>query len=380
MNHRERVKTALDHKEPDRVPIDLWGSASRIINELYFKILQYLKIEDIPEKVRPGKTAEYVDYRISDMIDADFRHIVIGKPDNFSSYSDEKGFVYDEWGIGYKIIGQYPQIAFHPLADAEIGDIDKYKGPDIEDPGRIRNIGSEAKEWFTNTDYCITATAPCSGLAIDYCFYLRGQEQFFIDMYTNEKFAEKLLDKVSDIIAQLYVYYIETIGPYIEWVEYESDYGAQDRAYMSADKYRKLIKKPNAKVFESVKKVAPNTKVFLHCCGAIKELIPEFIDNGVEILNSLQPNAVGMNSFDLKKEFGKNIIFHGGLDIQGPICGSVDDAIKEAKTRVQAFGPGGGYVFASTNHFQPDTPVENFFAAYKAGKEYGRYPIKVDED
>jgi len=116
----------------------------------------------------------------------------------------------------------------------------------------------------------------------------------------------------------------------------------------------------------------------MHCCGAVRELIPEFIDNGIEILNSLQPRAAGMDSFLLKKEFGKELIFHGGLDIQGPLNGSIEDSIAEAKARIKAFAPGGGYIFAPTNHFQPDTPVENFFAAYKAANESGKYPIIID--
>ncbi len=120
MNSRERVKIALNHKEPDRVPIDLWGSASRVTNDLYFKILKYLKINNIPEKVRPGKTAEYVDYRISEIIDSDFRHAVIRSPRNFSSHTDENGLIFDEWGIGYKMIGPYPQIVFNPLAEKSV--------------------------------------------------------------------------------------------------------------------------------------------------------------------------------------------------------------------------------------------------------------------
>jgi uroporphyrinogen decarboxylase len=375
MTSRERVELALARKEPDRVPLDLWGSASRITNELYFKVAERLGYEDHPPKIRPGKTAEYVDYRISDFVGADFRHTVARSPKNFKAYKDERGVIYDEWGIGYRMIDQYAQIAYHPLATAVIADIDAYQGPRVEDEGRLEGLADEARDWHDNTDYYITATAPCSGLALDYCFYLRGQEQFFVDMYTDPAFTHKLLDKVSEIIARLYVYYIRPVAEYIGWVEYESDYGMQTNAWLPREKYREFIKKPNAKVFDAVRNVAPHAKVFLHSCGAIRELIPELIDNGIEILNSLQPGARGMNSFEIKKEFGRDLIFHGGVDIQGPICGTVEEAVTEAKTRIQAFAPGGGYVFASTNHFQPDTPVENFFAIYKTAIEYGRYPI-----
>jgi uroporphyrinogen decarboxylase len=375
MTHRERVECALSHREPDRVPIDLWGSACRITNPLYFRIVKQLGYSDHPEKIRPGKTAEYVDYRISDLVDADFRHTVVRSPRRSKARRGDDGTIYDEWGIGYRMIDEYAQIVYHPLAGAQESDVDAYEGPDIEDDGRLEGLAAEARDWRENTDYYITATAPCSGLALDYCCYLRGQEQFFIDMYTNASFAHRLLDKVSDILARLYVYYVTPIAPYIGWVEYESDYGTQQNAWIPREKYREFIRKPNAKVFDAVKKVAPHTKVFLHSCGAIRDLIPEMIDNGVDILNSLQPSASGMDSAALKKEFGSELVFHGGVDIQGAICGSKEEAIAEAAKRVSAFGPRGGYIFGPTNHFQPDTPVDNFFAIYETARVRGKNPI-----
>jgi uroporphyrinogen decarboxylase len=378
MNHRERVELSMNHEEPDRVAVDLWGSASRITNDLYFKICETLGLEGLPEKVRPGRTAEYVDYRISDMVGSDFRHALIGKPKYFRSYVNENGFIIDEWGIGYKLIGPYAQIAYHPLAHADVSHLDSYTWPFIEDEARIEGLAETVRQWYEDTDYYITATAPCSGLAFDYSCYLRGTEQFLVDMYQNQGFAHKLLDKVSDVLARLYAFFVEPIKDYIGWVEYLSDYGTQDRPLIPREKYRQFIKKPNEKVFNTVRSVAPDTKIFLHSCGSVRELIPEFIESGVDILNSLQPRAAGMDSFELKKEFGKDLIFHGGLDIQGPICGSIEEAVIEAETRLKAFAPGGGYIFSTTNHFQPDTPVENFFAVYNTALEKGAYPINID--
>ncbi|MBC8387405.1 MAG: uroporphyrinogen decarboxylase, partial [Actinobacteria bacterium] len=242
---------------------------------------------------------------------------------------------------------------------------------------RVEGLKEEVKDWYENTDYCITATAPCSGLPWDFCGYLRGQENFLIDLYLNQKFAQKLLDKVSDIIAEFYVFYVKPISQYVDWVEFESDYSSQENLFIPREKYVQFIKKPNEKVFNAVKKVASDIKLFLHSCGAVKDLIPEFINSGVDILNSLQPSARGMNSFKLKKEFGNDLVFHGGIDIQGPICGSINKAIDEVKTRIKAFATGGGYIFGPTNHFQPDTPVNNFLAIYETAREFGRYPINI---
>ena len=118
----------------------------------------------------------------------------------------------------------------------------------------------------------------------------------------------------------------------------------------------------------------------MHSCGSVRELIPDFIEMGVDILNALQPRAAGMDSFELKKEFGNELVFHGGLDIQGGITGSVEMAIKEAITRLKAFAPGGGYIFAPSNHFMQDVPLDNFMTLYETALKYGKYPINIELD
>lgn len=380
MNHRERVLTALNHKEPDRVPIDLWGSASRICNDLYFRIVEDLGLDGYGDYERASRCSDYVDYRISDIIDADFRHINIGKPKYFKKRTTNEGISFDEWGIGTKrnVHNKHPVVVYSPLAGADIDDIDKHKWPIPEDTGRIEGIKEKVENWAHNTDYSITATPAVSGLAFDICLFLRGFENFLIDLYSNPKFAEKLIQKVTDIITEINVYYLKPIGKYLDWIEFTSDYGMQDRPFLSSEKFRQFFLKPNKELFETVKKLAPNAKIFLHSCGSVKELIPDFIEMGVNILNSLQPRARDMNSFELKKEFGKDLIFHGGVDIQGGIIGSLEEAIEESKTRIKAFAPGGGYIFGPSNHFLEDTPTENFFAIYKIARKFGKYPIRIN--
>jgi hypothetical protein len=97
-----------------------------------------------------------------------------------------------------------------------------------------------------------------------------------------------------------------------------------DRSLVSRDIYRKFFKQPYRRLFEAIRRAAPQAKIFMHSCGSVRELIPEFIDIGLDILNALQPKAAGMDSFELKREFGRDLIFHGGLDIQGGINGGVE--------------------------------------------------------
>ena len=149
----------------------------------------------------------------------------------------------------------------------------------------------------------------------------------------------------------------------------------QDRSLVSPETYRKFFKAEYARLFAAVRKLAPNAKIWMHSCGSVRELIPDFIDMGLDILNSLQPRAAGMDSRELKKEFGSELVFHGGLDTQGGITGSVEEAEREARERIEALAPGGGYVFAPSNHYMEDVPLENFLAVHRVAREAGIYPM-----
>jgi uroporphyrinogen decarboxylase len=377
MTHKDRVQTTLNHKEPDRVPVDLWGSASRICNELYFKIVEKEGWKELGPCVKASRSGDYVDDRVSDLIDSDFRHTNIGKPENYKSYVNEGGHLINEWGYGTKEKGGHPVATYFPLSNAEPDAIKKHCWPVIDDPGRTQGLFEQVESWVKNTDYFITSTSAVSGLMIDICPYLRGFEQFFMDLYINKEFAHKLIGQVTDLVIELYTYYLHPIGKHLGWIEFTSDHGMQDRPLLSPDTYREFFKPQYKRLFEAVKKVAPQAKIWMHSCGSVRQLIPDFIDMGVEILNSLQPKASGMDSFELKKEFGNEIIFHGGLDLQGGINSSVEEAVSEAHKRIETFAPGGGYIFAPSNHYMEDVSLENFYAIHEVAATSGRYPIKV---
>ncbi|MBV1758413.1 MAG: hypothetical protein KMY55_11305 [Dethiosulfatibacter sp.] len=374
MNSRERVRMVLNHQEPDRVPVDLWGCASRLHTELYLDICKHVGLEAKEEdRIRKGSTTEYVDYRISDMVGSDFRHIHIGKPDYFSKYEDEDGNIIDEWGVGRKVIGVHPSITKYPLENATIEDLETYKWPIARDPGRIRGLREQAKDWYENTDYAITSTTAISGLFLEVCQYLRGIEQFLMDLYINPEFARKLIEKVTELIIDINVYYLEPVAEYIEWIEFASDYGTQQSTFISPDIFRKFFKDSHIKLAKAVKSVNPDVKVFLHSCGAVRGLIPDLLEAGVEILNPIQPLATGMDSAELKAAFGDRVIFHGAVDIQTAMNGTLDMVEEDVKKRMDALKKDGGYICSPANHLQIDCPVENFFAMYEFAKIHGKY-------
>ncbi len=374
MTSRERVRTTLAHQEPDRVPLDLWGCASRLQTDLYLDICKHCGLEvHEKDRIRKGSTSEYVDYRLSDMVGSDFRHVHIGKPDYFTKYTDNDGNIIDEWGVGRKIIGVHPSITKHPLAEATINDLETYNWPIIKDQGRIRGIAKQAKEWYEHTDFAITSTTAVSGLFLEICQYLRGIEQFLMDLYINPEFAHALIEKVTDLLIELNVFYLEPVAEYVEWIEFTSDYGTQSAPFISPDMFRTFFKPSHQRLAKALKAVNPKVKIFQHSCGAIRPLIADLIDSGVEILNPLQPLAANMDSAEIKQEFGNQVIFHGAVDIQVAMNGTLDMVEADVKKRMDALKGGGGYICSPANHLQHDCPIENFFAMYKFAKQYGRY-------
>jgi uroporphyrinogen decarboxylase len=378
MTPKERVAATLAHKEPDRVPIDLWGSASRICNELYFKIAKDQGWKELGPCIKASRSGDYVDDRVSELIGCDFKHINIRKPKNFKPSTREDGVTIGEWGWGTTEVAGSSHVAYNPLADADDSDIEKHSWPNSTDPGRSKGILAEVEKLHKENKYFISAASGISGMMLDLGPYLRGFDQFLMDLYINESFSHKLIGKMADVIIAIYTDYLKDAGPMIDCVEFSSDHGMQDRAMVAPDIYRKFFKEQYARVFREVKKAAPNAKIFMHSCGSVRDLIPDFIDIGVDILNSLQPKAAGMDSFELKKEFGTEIVFHGGLDLQGGITGTREEAVIEAKTRLDAFGPGGGYIFSPSNHFMEDVSLENFYAVYDTALTYGKYPLKIN--
>ena len=372
MTHRERVTAALSHRDPDRVPVDVWGSASRLCNELYFAIVKDQGWHGLGPVAKASRSGDYVDERVDLLVDSDFRHLDIGHPRQYTPRVNEDGDRIGEWGWGTREVHGSSLVTFSPLAAArDVSEIDRHSWPRIADPGRTAGLAEKAGRLAETTDCFISATHAVSGMMLEIGQYLRGFEQFMMDLYIDERFAHHLIGKIADVVTELYLYYLEPVAPWVGWVEFSSDHGMQDRPIVSPEIYRKFFKAPYARVFAAVKKAAPRAKIWLHSCGSVRELIPDLIEAGVDVLNSLQPKAAGMDSCELKREFGSELVFHGGLDLQGGITGSVSEAVDEAKRRLDAFAKGGGYVFAPSNHFMQDVSPENFYAVYRTAREYG---------
>ena len=377
MTSRERVEACLRHEEPDYVPIDVWGSASRINTDLYLETAKLLGIDTDQTKrlIRPGKDTMYEDYVFADALDSDFRHVNTLGPKNFKSYTDEKGRVIDDWGIGRSLVGRFPTIVYHPLQHAGMKELEEWQTPDPKDPGRYEGQAELAKYYFENTDKYVTACSANSGQVFDVCQYTRGAAEFFEDLYEDEEFARALIKKINDYLIALNLEYLDHVGPYIQCLEFTSDFGSQHSAFISTSMFREYFAEPYTELFEACKKKCPHIKIFLHSCGDVHDLIDEFIKCGVDIMNPIQPTAEHMDSAELKKRYGDRVTFHGAIDIQKAIFGSDEDVKNEVKRAIRACAPGGGYILSPANHIQEGTPPENVIALYRYAREFGKYPI-----
>ena len=378
MTHRERVELAINHEEPDRIPIDMWGTDSRLIDEFYFKLLDHLGWDQRGEIERPGKTAQYVDYRLADAFNCVFRHIVAKRPTGFEPWTDDDGIRYDEWGIGYRKLGEHSFISKHPFSEADPGAIERHIWPDMGDPGRVAGLAERGRFWFENTDYAITVTTPVSGFIMDIYQYLRGPDNFFTDLMLEKRFAHTLIEKIAELVEELYVHSVTPVAPYLSCVEFASDWGSQHGPIISPELYRTYFMGRERRIFARVKQISPKAKILLHACGSVRRLIPDLIGAGVEVLSSLQPLAFEMESTGLKREFGRDLVFRGGVDMQEAMVGTRERVIAETMKRIAAFAPGGGYIAGPSNHFTSDVPAENFIAMYETAMEWGVYPIRTN--
>jgi uroporphyrinogen decarboxylase len=211
-----------------------------------------------------------VDYRLSDRFDCDFRRIVASRHAGFESWTDEAGNRYDEWRIGYRKLGEHSFISKHPFPEPDLAAIRKHHWPDMSDPSRSEGLAEKARHWFQETGYAITTTTPVSGLIMDIYQYLRGSDGFFTDLALEVRFAHALMAKISELVGELYANLVAPVASYLTWIEFASDYGTQHGPFISPQMYRKFLQDPQRRIFERMKRTAPQTKIMMHACGSVR--------------------------------------------------------------------------------------------------------------
>jgi uroporphyrinogen decarboxylase len=378
MNSRERVLRTLNHEEPDRVPFNL-----NLTADIYHRLRERLKLPSEPNKEMDLGTGVSASLDLVEAMQLDFCYLKLGASEKWKPPTRSDGVIVDEWGVGYRKImrpgGFYYEMVEHPLAGATLTDIKSYCWPDPKDPGRIAGLRDKATFIRKETDKAIMAkfTTPIWEQA----WYLCGLEQWMMDLITNPERACAILDQVCRVAMGLAEAGLEAVGDQVDILRLSGDdLGTQTGPMISPKMYEKFVQPRFERLWGYAKSKLiqknPAGKLMLHSCGNIRPFVPSWIKMGLDVLDPIQPRAAGMEPGRLKDDFGKQLVFHGGIDIQQVLpFGTPEEVMAEVKRYIQILGPGGGYIVAPAHNVQNDVPPENLIAIRDAVMKYGVYPI-----
>jgi len=381
MNSRERVNLTFNHQEPDRIPLDIGGTGgSQIHATAYTNLRRYLKLPAREAKITfiPEQLAHF-ETDIAERLETDFVFVMPHAPTGYDVvYRDLGDYTAytDEWGIGWKKPkkgGFYYDMYDHPLAAAEsLEDIKAYQFPDPLDDQRYQNLRPEIEAAVARGTAVVLA-GPGSGILEIYS-WLRGFEQFYIDMALNHNFVDYMLDRLVEFKQAYWERALAEFGDLVSVACEHDDLAGQRALLFSPDTYRSVVKPRQKKLFHFIKDQAP-VKLFFHSDGAVRPLLWDLIDAGIDILNPVQFTAANMDSKELKEEFGHDLVFWGGgIDTQGVLgTGTPEEVREDVKRNIEALAPGGGFIFATIHDIQADVPPENIMAMWEAWKEFGGY-------
>ena len=372
---RERVAKALNHEQPDRVPLDL-----TIVVQPYKDLLAHLGIQD---KLWWDEWAHaFPNPEVLEQLDVDVFHLPWGKTAAGFWDMDSTDFK-DEWGCRkVRVDDQYGGFLFqmvdHPLKDARtIKDIEEYAyWPSYDEP-RLEGFEQLARHLYEETDFALTMTF--GGNIFERSHYLRSMEEFFVDLLVEPEKAQAVMKKVLSVNLKRNEQILKAVGKYLTYFRFQGeDFGSQAAPLISVDTFRETVRPLLEEEWRSAKtefqKHNPDGKIAVHSCGAIFDFIPDFIEMGADILNPLQPNAAGMDTGKIKGAFGDRLSFHGAIDSQGVIAqGTVEEIREEVKTRLSDLMAGGGYILSPSHNIQSNVGPEKVAAIYETAHDYGKY-------
>jgi uroporphyrinogen decarboxylase len=397
MNSRERVLTALQHKEADRVPLDLGAMLSTGITGMaYNKLKSYLEIRDGRTRMYDlGQQLAEPEPEILERIGADVLPLFVSDPKRWkpsmlpdgSLCEVPEGFNPETLPDGSQVLrndqghivsqmpkdGYYYDSVYSPLAGiSTVEELDQYPSYWPIDETTLADLHARAKHLYENTEYALMLNG--GGGIYEPAQGLWGWEVFMMDLAGDPAFAGALLDKLVDANIQRLEQILPAVEGYVQVIQVGDDLGMQDGPQISPRLYRKVIKPRHQRLYRYIKEHS-SAYLFLHTCGSVYPFIPDFIEMGVDILNPVQVSAKNMGSRKLKQEFGKDIVFWGGgCDTQHVLpFGTPAEVREEVKRRIGDLAPGGGFVFNQVHNIQVGVPPENIVAMYDAVREFGAY-------
>lgn len=361
MTSKKRVIKALDHQRPDIIPTDYWAVPET--TQILLKKFGLKNEEQLLRKL--GIDIRYVKPRY---LKEDYQE----QPDgSLHKRRDGNTFV-DIWGVERRKVswgkGSYLEVKREPLAQARnVKEIERYNWPNPKD----FDFKSVSKQCTQYKDYAVICTGDrltTRASVFKLAMYLRGMDRLLKDLYLNPKLVKALVAELTKFHLVHNRMIFEAAADKIDIFMLGDDFGSAKGPMISPDKFRKFFKTPLRKLIALSKKYG--LKAMLHTDGGVRELIPDFIDIGLDILNPIQTSAKGMNPHQLKKEFGQDLCFHGSVDVQHTLPFGTEEQVKtEVWKRIDALGPD-GFILAPSHNLQPDVPVQNIIAMYQSAQSY----------
>lgn len=348
MTSRERVATALEHRTPDRVPVD-FGARDEVWNSLQAYMGANTR-EEILQRL--GVDCRFV---LPDYTGPGFKRSIDGCG---------RMITYDEWGIGRVTAsvgqnGAYEEIVSYPLETMEtLEALEDYPWPDpcwwdyASVQRKIQEFDGEY--WISSGYYSIFERA----------WNMRGMERFLLDLVVNPEFACAIMDHILEFYVEQTVRILEAADGRIDMIYTCDDVGTQQGMMISPDMWKTYVKPRQARFNQIIKKYG--VKIFYHSCGSIRPIIDDLIEIGVDVLNPIQSTAKDMSFHELKREYGKRLAFHGGVDIQELLpFGDEEAIIKIVDELIDVLGRDGGYILAPTHAVQVDTTPRKIIMLYE---------------
>ena len=382
MDPRQRVTVALNHQEADRIPIDLGGSiCSSIHRSTYIELKKHLgmELEEI-RMVDHVQQLPYLDEALLEHFGVDFRIVQLpaATAPNLSIFEegDYDAFI-DRWGSKLympKDGGLYFDWVDFPIKEATLEALEHYAWPRPDPPEYNARLREQARYLYENTRYALVGSAIIGGGIFEQPARTMGLENFLMALVAEPRFADRMMEHITDIYIESCNNYLEQVGEYLQVFMYWDDVSGQDGWLISPEIYRKMIKPKQRRLLEAIKSKT-DAQVYYHGCGAVYDLIPDLIELGFDILNPVQVSAHGMDTRRLKEEYGKDIVFWGGgVDTQRVLpFGTPKEVADEVKRRIDDLAPGGGFVFAAVHNIQPGVPPENIVTLFETALECGKY-------
>ncbi len=370
MTHRERILTALNHRQPDRLPMDL-GSArfTGMVKQAHDRLCEHLGLGEPGGLVDMMQQLYDVDERVMEHLGVDARSVSLSGPDAGGDQMLPDGRHKDEWGV-VRVRPEgchYYELQECPLAgEITAADIANFPFPDPTDAGRFRGLRQRALRLKQETPYAVIFNARYH--LVHQTQYLRGFEDWYCDLAGDQELFQCLMDAVLDNLLELNRRAFAELGDVIDIVAMGDDIGLQDRPVCSLPMYRRLIRPYQERIVADIRQHT-KAKILYHTCGAVFPYINDFIEIGIDALNPVQVSAKNMEPEKLQRDFGGRIAFWGGIDSQHLLPhGSPEEVAAEVKRLFGILGGNGGWVLAAVHNIQPDVPPENVMAMFETGK------------